>query len=88
VLSVSTSLRHYAAGEDKRVRVWRGDDSGLLCILKGHGDWVSDLVINDDNSILCSASLDGSIIVWRVARVMRQEPVFLKSAETFLHDRE
>ena len=43
------------------VLVWRGNDSELLCSLKGHTDWVSDVVVNDDNSILCSASHDGGV---------------------------
>jgi WD40 repeat protein len=64
--------------------VWRGNDSELLCSLKGHTDWVSDIVINDDNNILCSASHDGSILVWRVGRVVRKELVFSEAANVFL----
>lgn len=74
----------FTGGEDARVRVWRGDDSEALCSLKGHTDWVSAVVIDDRNATLCSASLDGSILVWRVGRVVRKELVFSEAASVFL----
>lgn len=74
----------FSGGEDTRVRVWKGDDSEPLCSLKGHTDWVSDVVVNDENSILCSASHDGSILVWRVGRLVRKQLAFSEAPDAFL----
>lgn len=74
----------FSGGEDKKVRLWRGGDGEQLCSLKGHTDWVSDIVVNDQNTVLCSASQDGSILVWRIGRVVRQQLVFSEAASVFL----
>ena len=74
----------FSGGEDNRIRAWRGTDSEALCSLKGHGDWISDLVLDDTNSVLCSASHDGSILVWRVGKMIRKQLVFSEAANVFL----
>jgi WD40 repeat protein len=48
---------------DRTLRIWDGPDT--LLVLRGHGDWVSDLGFDASGTCLASASRDGTLRLWR-----------------------
>jgi len=70
----------FTGGEDGTIRAWSrahvgnimGEWSECVAILRGHRDWVSGLAIDTRGQTLCTASHDGSVLVWRVGRLTRR----------------
>ncbi len=51
---------------DPTIQLWRLSDKTLLRTLRGHKDWVHEVVFSPDGKFLISGSKDGTVKVWRV----------------------
>ena len=49
------------------IQLWRLSDKTLLWTLRGHKDWVHEVVFSPDGKFLISGSKDGTVKVWRVS---------------------
>ncbi|KAI1826879.1 WD40-repeat-containing domain protein [Xylaria intraflava] len=52
------------AGRDEDVKVWDRASGKLYCVLEGHYNEVTDLVILDQGSRVVSVSIDGTVRTW------------------------
>jgi len=50
---------------DGSIRIINIEKGEIVNTLKGHDESVNSVVINQDNSVLYSASSDGTVRVWR-----------------------
>lgn len=53
--------------DDGRVIFWDIQSGRRVETLRGHTDWVTDLVLSDDGKLLASASIDMTARIWSVA---------------------
>ncbi|MEJ2600891.1 MAG: WD40 repeat domain-containing protein [Anaerolineales bacterium] len=51
---------------DHTVRLWQTSDGKLLKILRGHGDYVTDLAFSPSGELLASGSNEGTVILWGI----------------------
>jgi WD40 repeat protein len=51
---------------DPTIQLWRLSDKTLLRTLRGHKDWVHEVVFSPDGKFLISGSKDGTVKVWQV----------------------
>jgi WD40 repeat protein len=51
---------------DPTIQLWRLSDNTLLRTLRGHRDWVHEVVFSPDGKFLISGSKDGTVKVWQV----------------------
>ncbi|SPO03948.1 related to transcriptional repressor rco-1 [Cephalotrichum gorgonifer] len=69
---VPTGTWVVTAGRDEDVKVWDRSSGKLYCVLVGHFDEITDLVLLEDPKGLrhrvCSVSIDGTIRTWPLAR--------------------
>jgi WD40 repeat protein len=54
------------------VRIWDAESGRLLARLDRHWGAVSDVAFSPDGRILATASYDGAIMLWNVARLLRR----------------
>ncbi|KAI1139487.1 WD40 repeat-like protein [Hypoxylon sp. FL0543] len=52
------------AGRDEDVKVWNRTSGKLYCILEGHYDEVTDLIVLDGGKRVVSVSIDGTVRTW------------------------
>ncbi|MBP6630949.1 MAG: protein kinase [Kofleriaceae bacterium] len=63
-LALSPDQRYLVAGRsDGTIVVWRGDDYGLVAVLRGHRQRVASLAFTPDG-LLYSAGWDGQVLTW------------------------
>ena len=74
----------FTGGEDGKINVWRASDGKFKCALTGHGDWISGLTVCSYGKNLCSTSHDGTSIIWRVGKLVRQESTQRAVVTSFL----
>jgi|TARA_B110000093_G_C12765824_1_gene324509 WD40 repeat protein len=74
----------FTAGEDGCVKAWRAEDGTYKCALIGHDDWVTGVTVCAYGKTLCSASHDGSVIVWSVGKLVRLEKTQRDVVQGFL----
>ena len=74
----------FTAGEDGCVKAWRAEDGTYKCALIGHDDWVAGVTVCAYGKTLCSASHDGSVIVWSVGKLVRLEKTQRDVVQGFL----
>jgi WD40 repeat protein len=51
---------------DPTIQLWQFSDKTLLRTLRGHRDWVHEVVFSPDGKFLISGSKDGTVKVWQV----------------------
>ena len=51
---------------DSTIQLWRLSDKTLLRTLRGHKDWVHEVVFSPNGKFLISGSKDGTVKVWQV----------------------
>jgi WD40 repeat protein len=51
---------------DPTIQLWRLSDKTLLQTLRGHRDWVHEVVFSPNGKFLISGSKDGTVKVWQV----------------------
>jgi WD40 repeat protein len=51
---------------DPTIQLWQFSDKTLLRTLRGHKDWVHEVVFSPDGKFLISGSKDGTVKVWQV----------------------
>jgi WD40 repeat protein len=51
---------------DPTIQLWRLSDKTLFRTLRGHRDWVHEVVFSPDGKFLISGSKDGTVKVWQV----------------------
>ncbi|KAM9765862.1 uncharacterized protein ACNS7B_002751 [Menidia menidia] len=52
---------------DRTVVLWDLNSLGPLLVLKGHGDWVTDVALSADRKLLVSSCKDGSVLFWDIS---------------------
>jgi len=52
---------------DPTIQLWQFSDKTLLRTLRGHRDWVHEVVFSPDGKFLISGSKDGTVKVWQVS---------------------
>ncbi|KAI4869094.1 WD40 repeat-like protein [Hypoxylon rubiginosum] len=57
------------AGRDEDVKVWNRTSGKLYCILDGHYDEVTDLVVLDGGRRVVSVSIDGTVRTWPLGQI-------------------
>ena len=50
--------------DDARLKIWSVATGMLLAVCRGHRNEISDIKVSADNSMVASASMDGTIRVW------------------------
>ncbi|KAJ2786540.1 hypothetical protein GGI15_001444 [Coemansia interrupta] len=66
VLFDRTGRRMITGSDDFLIKLWCTRTGYLLKTFKGHRSMVSDIAINTENTLLASASTDGSVRVWNL----------------------
>ncbi|KAI8634109.1 WD40-repeat-containing domain protein [Xylariaceae sp. FL1651] len=56
------------AGRDEDIKVWDRTSGKLYCLLEGHYNEVTDLVILDQGKRVASVSIDGTVRTWPLQR--------------------
>lgn len=64
------------------IELWSTANKTLLFVLSEHNSFVNDIVFNDADTLLASASSDGSIILWEIATGVPLRRIFLTTAFT------
>lgn len=57
-----------SGGRDSSIKIWSSYENSfnILGDLKGHSDWVNDLCLNNEKTLLFSCSNDSNINIWRL----------------------
>ncbi|KAJ2818757.1 hypothetical protein IWW50_005702, partial [Coemansia erecta] len=66
VLFDRTGRRMITGSDDYLVKLWCTRTGYLVNTFKGHQDVVTDIALNTENTLLASASADGTVRVWNV----------------------
>ncbi|KAJ2553041.1 hypothetical protein EV175_003085 [Coemansia sp. RSA 1933] len=66
VLFDRTSRRMITGSDDYLVKVWCTQSGYLINTFKGHHDVITDVVLNVENTLLASASTDGTVRIWNL----------------------
>ncbi|KAJ2671529.1 hypothetical protein IWW42_003314 [Coemansia sp. RSA 1085] len=66
VLFDRTGRRMITGSDDYLVKVWCTRSGFLINTFKGHQDVVTDIALNVENTMLASASADGTVRVWNI----------------------
>ncbi|KAJ2451316.1 hypothetical protein EV183_003688 [Coemansia sp. RSA 2336] len=66
VLFDRTGRRMITGSDDYLVKVWCTRSGFLINTFKGHQDVVTDIALNTENTMLASASADGTVRVWNI----------------------
>ncbi|KAJ2512472.1 hypothetical protein GGI11_004722, partial [Coemansia sp. RSA 2049] len=66
VLFDRTSRRMVTGSDDYLVKVWCTQTGYLINTFKGHHDVITDIALNVENTLLASASADGTVRVWNI----------------------
>ncbi|KAJ2414593.1 hypothetical protein GGI10_002277 [Coemansia sp. RSA 2530] len=64
VMFDKTGQRMITGSEDFLIKIWSTETGYLINTLKGHQGFVNDMVLNNENTLLASASTDGTTRVW------------------------
>ncbi|KAI9136835.1 WD40-repeat-containing domain protein [Paraphysoderma sedebokerense] len=57
----------FSAGRDAVICAWRGDRKSNILMMKGHSDWVNDIVLCNRNQSIVSASSDRTVKLWNLS---------------------
>ncbi|KAJ2323294.1 hypothetical protein GGH92_010944, partial [Coemansia sp. RSA 2673] len=66
VLFDRTGRRMITGSDDYLIKVWCARTGYLINTFKGHQDVITDVALNSDNTLLASASSDGTARIWNL----------------------
>ncbi|KAJ1905721.1 hypothetical protein LPJ81_001771, partial [Coemansia sp. IMI 209127] len=66
VLFDRTSRRMITGSDDYLVKVWCTQTGYLINTFKGHHEVITDITLNVENTLLASASADGTVRIWNL----------------------
>ncbi|RUS29919.1 hypothetical protein BC938DRAFT_480071 [Jimgerdemannia flammicorona] len=61
-----TGLRLITGSDDYLVKIWCARTGTLIYTLRGHQNVITDMAINEENTLLATASTDGIVRVWNM----------------------
>ncbi|KAJ2079208.1 hypothetical protein H4R24_003932 [Coemansia sp. RSA 988] len=61
-----TSRRMITGSDDYLIKIWCTKTGYLINTFKGHQDVVTDIALNIENTLLASASADGTVRIWNL----------------------
>lgn len=74
------NLRLLTGSDDSLVKVWDARYGYLIHTIRGHFNVINDIAINEENSLIATASSDGYVRVWKMENF--QPVAALKSPTT------
>ncbi|KAJ1665979.1 hypothetical protein IW140_000595 [Coemansia sp. RSA 1813] len=66
VLFDRTSRRMITGSDDYLVKIWCTQTGYLINTFKGHREVITDMALNVENTLLASASVDGTVRIWNL----------------------